>query len=242
MRTRYANSALRSLKSLAERTEALHERGIVNQADMTRINTELAIAVTAFGESKSNLRKATLVLAHLLNLTDVEAERLRTSDPERATTPGDAEVPALEDLIRKARHHRPDLRAHRLGLQRAQLDWLKALLEPLSQVTWRPWPNGGDETKPRPPGIAPSGSRTMVVTLPTAVRNRGALKRAAINIGQTRTELAHVEREVVLDVRKVRLDYEQSRSAVERFRHEILPQAQTERERSHNLFQEGEKP
>lgn len=82
----------------------------------------------------------------------------------------------------------------------------------------------------------------MVVTLPTAVRNRGALKRAAINIGQTRTELAHVEREVVLDVRKVRLDYEQSRSAVERFRHEILPQAQTERERSHNLFQEGEKP
>ena len=35
------------------------------------------------------------------------------------------EAPAVEDLIRRAREHRPDLRAYRLGLQRAQLEWLQ---------------------------------------------------------------------------------------------------------------------
>ena len=66
---------------------------------------------------------------------------------------------------------------------------------------------------------------TAIVTLPTAIRNRGVLKRAAINVAQTRTELAKLERDVVLDVRKARMDYEHDRSTLDRFRQEILPEA-----------------
>ena len=96
--------------------------------------------------------------------------------------------------------HRPDLRAYRLGLDRAQLDRLKALIEPLNQITVYRLPDGlalpgRTETGrgcARPPGVG------SLVTLPMVVLNQGALQRAAINVEQTRTELANIEHKVIL--------------------------------------------
>ncbi len=81
---------------------------------------------------------------------------------------------------------------------------------------------------------------TAIVTLPTTVRNQGVLKRAAINISQTRPQLAKLERDVVLDVRKVRLDYEHYRSALNRCRETILPSAREALNETRRKHQGGE--
>ncbi len=83
---------------------------------------------------------------------------------------------------------------------------------------------------------------TVLITLPTMVRNRAKLKRASINVEQSRTELAKVERAVVLEVRKARLEYDQARSACDTFRSEILPNAQQLRDTLFRQFRGGEVP
>ena len=232
--------ALRGLESQLKMVQALQAAGQVPRADVAQIKAAREAAASALGEVEIALRKAKLVLANLLNLPDAEGEQLKTRLDLDEPIARASDAPPVEELIRSALGHRPDLRAHRLGLQRAQLDWLKALIEPLSQITVRPWPGRLDWAGPRPAGNAPAGSLSVVVTLPTTIRNRGLLRRAAINVAQTRTELVKVERQVILDVRRARLDYEQSRAAVDRSRNEIVPNARIARDDTFRRWRDGE--
>lgn len=222
---RYANVDLRGMQGLVKLAGTLFKSGQIDQAAVTRFETEGDRAASASGEAEITFRKAALVLANVLNLPDAEAANLKISDDEEDKTAAAREAPAVENLIRRVRDHRPDLRAYRLGLQRAQLEWLKALLEPLNQINVHPWPERPDSARSRQEKNGPIWSATAIVTLPTATRNRGVLKRAAINVAQTRTQLAKLERDVVLDVRKARMDYEYDRSFFERCRQEIIPKA-----------------
>ena len=112
----FAESGLRGLGQLLERTEILHERGQVGASEVAQLRVARERATVALGDSEANLKKTRLVLGNLLNLPDADVERLRVrSDLEQFTDPG-REPPAAEELIRRALHHRPDLRAYRLGV------------------------------------------------------------------------------------------------------------------------------
>jgi outer membrane protein, heavy metal efflux system len=239
-RVDFAGVNLRGIQGLVSRSETLVKIGQIKQADLSELKTRRDLAALARAEAEITLRKTTLVLANLLNLPDADAEKLRLSDDEAETAATAREAPAVEDLILRARDHRPDLRAYRLGLERAQLEWLKALVEPLNQIKVHPWPEPPDSLRARQPRNEQIWRVTAIVTLPTTIRNRGVLKRAAINVAQTRTELAKVERGVVLDVRKARMDYEQYRSTLDRLRQEIIPEARKARDDVFRLFQGGE--
>ena len=181
-RVRFARVGLRGIQNLVRTTEVLFKSGTVAQVELTRIRLERDLAALACSQAETTFRKATLVLADLLNLSDVEAEGLRSRDDEAEKAAATREAPAVEGLIRKAREHRPDLRAYRLGLHRAQLEWFKALIEPLNQLNVYPWPERLDSMRP---GQARSGPRwgvTSIVTVPAATRNRAFLKRATINV------------------------------------------------------------
>jgi cobalt-zinc-cadmium efflux system outer membrane protein len=147
-----------------------------------------------------------------------------------------------EELIQLALNQRPDLKAYRLGVARAQLEWLQALIEPLNQVAWRRWPDAMAGAGARQQGKAPPGKMTALISLPTTVRNKAKLKRALINVQQARTELAKVEHEVVLDVRRARLEYDQARSNCDRFRNDILPNTKQLRDTLFRQFRGGEVP
>jgi cobalt-zinc-cadmium efflux system outer membrane protein len=242
MRDRYAEVALRGSESMLRLTQDLQKKGIFSQADSIRVKTEHEIGEWKLEEAKSELRKARLVLASMLNLPDAEVDQLRQRDELAESTARPPEAPPAEELFRRAMIHRPDLRAHRMGLVRAQLDWLKALVEPLDQITLQPWPDGPDAIPPGQERSAAAWGPSALVTLPTFVRNRGMLRRAMINVQQTRTELARVERQVGLDVRTARLDYEQARSAVDRFRRVILNDAKVLRDNGFKQYQNGEVP
>jgi cobalt-zinc-cadmium efflux system outer membrane protein len=240
MRISQAKARLQGMQTLASRVQTFSERGLITQADFAAVRTERELAASALGEDETSLRKVKLTLANLLNLPDAEGQQLKIQPDLEQSIARDQDVPPVGELIRRALMHRPDVRSYRLGLQRAQLDWLKALLEPLSQIRMRVWPDHQIWAEARPGQHAPADHMSVLVTLPAGVRNRGMLKRAAINVGQTRTELAKVERQVILEVRQARLEYDQSRATVGRFRQDILPNARTGLDRTLKLFQEGE--
>jgi outer membrane protein, heavy metal efflux system len=237
-RVRVAESGLRGLGQLLERTEMLLQRSQVGASEVAQLRAARERATVALGDAETGLKKTRLALGNLLNLPDAEVEGLRVrNDQEQLTGPG-REPPPAEELIRRALHQRPDLHAYRLGVARAQADWLKALVEPLCQMTFSPRLDRRD-----PPGqvaIAPVRGLGVVITLPTTIRNRGVLKRAEINVRQTRAQLAKLERDVILDVRKARLEYDQAHAAVDRYRKEIIPAAHQQRDRQFRLFLEGE--
>jgi cobalt-zinc-cadmium efflux system outer membrane protein len=239
-RVSLAKARFRGMQNLASRVQAFSERGQITQADFAAVKTERELAASALGEDETTLHKVKLTLANLLNLPDAEGEQFKIQLDLEQSIAGDQDVPRVEELIRRALMHRPDVRSYRLGLQRAQLDWLKALLEPLSQIRMRLWPDHEIWPRAQPGQRAPANQMTALVTLPAGVRNRGMLKRAAINVGQTRTELVKVERQVILEVRQARLEYDQSRATIGRFRQDILPNARTDFARMQKLFQEGE--
>ncbi|MFI5459394.1 MAG: TolC family protein [Isosphaerales bacterium] len=240
MSVRFAEVALRGVESLLRVAQSLQKAAQVSNVDVASTKTECELGASSLEEAKTALHKAKLVLANLLNLPDAEVDRLKVRMDLDSPTVRSPAVPPVEELIRIALTHRPDLRAYRLGLHRAQLDWLKALVEPFNQITVRPLPDRMELVGMRQPGNAPARSLSMLVSLPTAIRNRGALDRATINVGQTRTELAQIERNVILEVRQARLEYEQSRATVDRFLKEIIPNARTTRDNRYRQWRAGE--
>jgi outer membrane protein, heavy metal efflux system len=238
---RHAKTTLRGLESLTRMADDLQERGQLSQADLASSKTQRAVAASSVVHADTTLRKATLVLANLLNLPDAGVDQFKVQ--------GDLESPprrlpaALrsEELVQLAIRERPDLRAYRFGLLRAELDWLRALLAPLSQITIRPWVLGPKAEGPDLGGKEAGWSLGAWITLPTSTRNRGTLKRAAINVAQTRTQIAALERGVALDVRKALLDYEESRATVDRFRDVIVPGARENRDIAFRLWREGQR-
>jgi cobalt-zinc-cadmium efflux system outer membrane protein len=238
MRVRLTEVALRGIEGVLKVAQALQRAGQDSRQYAANVQTECDSTKSALGDAEAALRKANLVLANLLNLSDADAEKLRVSGLDSAASARAA--PPVEELIRRALTHRADVRAYRLGLQRAQLEWLKALIEPLNQITMRAGPSDLGLLRPRQDGNAPVGSLEAVITLPTTVRNRGILKRATINVQQTRTELANVECQVVLNVRTARLEYEQARSVVDRSRQETIPREKGRRDALLKAFQGAE--
>ena len=51
----------------------------------------------------------------------------------------------------------------------------------------------------------------MTVPLPVYNRNQGGIQRAVLNVDQTRTELADMERQALIDVEKAAQEYEVTR-------------------------------
>jgi outer membrane protein, heavy metal efflux system len=242
MSVRFAGVALRGLERVLQVAQSLQKSAQVSNVDVTSTKTECELGASSLEEAKTALHKAKLVLANLLNRPDAEVDRLKVRIDLDSPTVRSPAAPSVEELIRIALTHRPDLCAYRLGLHRAQLEWLKALVEPLNQITVCPLPDRLELVGVRQQEIAPARSLSMLVSLPTTIRNRGALDRATINVGQTRTELAGIERKVILEVRRARLDYEQSRATADRFRKEIIPNAQTTRDNRFRQFTAGEGP
>jgi outer membrane protein, heavy metal efflux system len=233
---------LRGLETLLKLQMGLQKTGQISDAEVVKIKNHRESGAIAVAESKTALQKAKLKLANLLNLKDAEGAQLKVIVDMDGTTSRPRNPPPIEELIRMALNQRPDLKAYRLGVERAQLDWLKAVIEPLNQIALRPWPDPKNGAGNRQLGQGLPGSMTSLITLPTTVHNRGKLKRAAINAEQARTELTRVERAVVLEVRQARLEYDQSRSTCDRLQNEILPNTQIIRDNSHRQYLGGQVP
>jgi outer membrane protein TolC len=110
--TQFARASLTGFEHLVSMTKLLAETGQLGKTDLGRTAAAQARASLAATDSDVALRKARLTLADLLNVPDVEAERLEAS---AETDKREPVLPAVEELTRLALGLRPDLRAYRLG-------------------------------------------------------------------------------------------------------------------------------
>ena len=94
----------------------------------------------------------------------------------------------------------------------------------------------------RPYGLKSATSWALGVTVPLPIynRNQGAIQRAVLNVDQTRTELAELERQIAIDIEKAAQEYAVTRREVDELKNEVIPEARQVRDEAYRLYLSGE--
>lgn len=234
---RYLEASLTGLEEALAATEKQLRREQRSAIERDRLAIQRDSAEIGLEEAKAALSNATHVLAVQLNIPLQEADVL--SIRGRIGTKTDDLAP-VEELIGMAIANRPDLVAYRLGIQRAQADVSLSRAEAFPDVFVLYTPFGFRNNTPTGGQDATSWSLGVMASVPIFNRNQGNIRRAEINVSQTRTELAGVERQIETEVRSAARDLETARGAVRRLETDVLPRARTIRNRTLNLFKSGE--
>ena len=79
-----------------------------------------------------------------------------------------------------------------------------------------------------------------MASVPLFNRNQGNVRRAEINVSQTRTELSGLERQIEAEVRRAAKELGTAQAAVGQLEHDVLPRARAIRDRTLNLYRNGE--
>lgn len=161
-------------------------------------------------------------LGVLLNLPLDETARLEPKGPLRTDFPP---PPAVEDLTALAVRCRPDLRAARLGIDRAGAEISLQRANRLDDVFLFYDPITIQDNSPFGGQSASSWAVGLTFALPIFNRNQGNIARAESNLSQTRLELAAIERRVAAEVRLAEREYRRSREALEQLEREVVPRA-----------------
>jgi cobalt-zinc-cadmium efflux system outer membrane protein len=173
----------------------------------------------------------------MLNLPLEDAATLEVRDPIGQLR----EVPlARPDMIEKAIATRPDLAAIKLGIVRSEADIRLARANgyPDVYLLYQPYTFQNNTYL----GVPSAYSWTLGVTatIPLYNRNQGNVTRAKINMAQTQTQAASLERTVMSDALDAAQELEQSHLSVVEFRNEIIPAATKMRDAAARLYDKGE--
>jgi cobalt-zinc-cadmium efflux system outer membrane protein len=234
---RFARAAREGLGDLLRRTRGMYKQGMRTIADVSRIEALFEAAEVEVLDAEEALRTARRNLAVLLNIPFQEAEQLRFRGSIRDTAPPPA--PA-EELIRIALEARPDLASFRLGIARAQAEVRLAHANRLSDVYLLYQPYTFQDNSPLGRESTRSWALGATVPLPIYNRNQGNLRRAVINVDQSKIELAERERVVINEVVRAEREYRLTRAALDRIEKRLLPPANRARDDAYRLFIRGE--
>lgn len=205
-------------------------------ADLDRVQVQRDTADLAVQDAQTALRQAKRSLGVLLNIPPAQADCLEL---QGAIGGYDLELPCLDQLIAAALEARPDLRAYRLGVQRAENEVQMARADRWNDVfiLFTPW-QLVDNT-PVGAQSANSWSLSALVTLPIFNRNQGNISRARIVVSQVLVELEGRQQQVVAEVRRAFDEYMTNRNAVQRYQENILPRARNIHEATLRQFRTG---
>jgi outer membrane protein, heavy metal efflux system len=234
---RYATASRDGLRRIAQLAEQQLQNQQLAQTDVDRINIQLDSAEIGVEQAQVALRENKQSLALLLAMPLDQAEQIELRGTLRDESP---QPPPDDDLIALAYGARPDLAAFRLGVSRARADVQLSEAEKLSDVflLYTPWQIqnnsaiGGQN--------ANSWSLAAFGSVPLFNRNQGNIRRAQLNVSQTRNELYGLEQRVSQEVRRARAEYEASRLVVERLEKTVLPRSRRVREGALRNLSAGE--
>ena len=216
----FSEAGLAGLKSSVQVTEGLQTQGFKKKTDVQRIRIQVNIADQQFLESREAYRKAKQALAAQLNIPPDQAEsiELRGSLKDQGFTP-----PPLAEMIQIALTNRPDVIAYRLGISRAKSDVKLQYANRYQDVYLLAQPYTLQDNTPF--GLKSPTSWAMGVTIPLPLynRNQGNIQRAKLNVAQTETEAASIERQAILDVQQAEREFLTAKAAVERIVNQVLP-------------------
>jgi cobalt-zinc-cadmium efflux system outer membrane protein len=215
---------------------ASQRRRLKANEDPHRLTVEFQKTQSALADAADALGDAREALALLLNIPPDQAAGLEIRGRLRLESTG---PPPLDELIRIALRYRPDLAATRLGINRADAEIRLAEANRLDDVFLFYDPLSYQDNRPVHLPSGRSWDVGLTIPLPIYNRNQGNIARARTNAGQSRLELAALERRVVAEVRLAEREYRSSRESLERFERTILPSARASRERTVSQFLAG---
>ncbi|MBX6313880.1 MAG: TolC family protein [Isosphaeraceae bacterium] len=219
---RYSEISLRGYEQVLEPMKSKLETGDIEPAAYNRVAIQYDNALVGLRDARETLRRANRILGTLLNLPPAEAETIRIRGTIRDLVPP---PPPEDQLIRLALGVRPDLVAYRLGVQRAISDVRLAEKNRLSDIYVLYQPYTFQNNTPFGTKSATSWALGVTVPLPILNRNQGNIRRAQINVQQTQTELAALERQAITDVQQAVKEYFLSRDAVAVLDRDLMPRA-----------------
>jgi cobalt-zinc-cadmium efflux system outer membrane protein len=205
--------------------------------DLDRLGLQMDAAELGVEQATISLRETKHSLGLLLAMPIEEAERTELRGAFRDTAPP---PPNERELFTLALSIRPDLNAYRLGVQRAESDVRLAEAERVSDLflLYSPFelrnngPTGGQN--------ATSWSLAAFSSVPLFNRNQGNIRRAQVNVSQTRTELTGLEQEIVEETHHAYTEYLASRNVVDRLEKTVLPRSRRIRDTVANLLNQGQ--
>jgi cobalt-zinc-cadmium efflux system outer membrane protein len=234
---RYSQASQAGLQAIAKLVDAQLKGSTVPRPDLERALIQSDLAEIGLEQSHLALRQAKQNLATILNYSLDSADGIEPRGTLRDREP----LPETRDeLCAIALRSRPDLIAYRLGVHRAQADVRLAQAEKTSDVflLYSPWefennvPTGGQNST--------SWSIGAFTSVPLFNRNQGNIRRAQVNVSQTRTELAGLERQVLAEVDRTYAEYTASRDATARLEEVVLPRSKRIRDLTAGLLKQGE--
>lgn len=148
--------------------------------------------------------------------------------------------PLVDGLIGLALAHRPDLLALRRGVERARAEVSNERAERFSDayLLYTPF-EYRDHSQSGQLSVSTWGAG-LFVSAPLFNRNQGNLRRAGLNVDQSRNELAAVERSVIAEVDQAVRDFANTREDVLRLEGATLPAIRRKRDRARDRLRSGE--
>jgi len=234
---RYAQFSVKGLTQLYEVTNELYKRDQNTRADVYRVQSQFNAAQVGLLDAEEGLRKTKRDLGVLLNLPPDRAESVEVRGSIQDLTPP---PPPADELIRIALALRPDAIAYRLGIKTAESNVRLQLANRYTDVYVLYQPYTLQDNSPF--GLKSSTSWALGVTVPLPVynRNQGGIARAKLNVTQSQTELASIERQVINDVQQALNEYQVTRKMVDRIKNQLEPAARQVRDDTRRLYLGGE--
>jgi len=172
-------------------------------------------------------------------LLGVPAEGTKDLVPRGGLRPIAPAPPPLDEMVRLAAGCRPDVRAIRLGVDRARAEVNLQRANRIDDVYLFYDPITIQDNSPTHQPNAQSWAVGLTFSLPVFNRNQGNIARAQSNVAQTRTELESVERRVASEVRLADREYHYAKRALERIEEVLLPQAEARLREARKDFDAG---
>lgn len=234
---RYARASIEGLDRIVEAARSRERGGEGMKADVERIEIQREAAQLGLAEAEESLREARRSLAPLLNhpANRAEALELRGTIGQRGPS-----LPPPDALIRLALASRPDLASFRLGIQYAEADVRLAKRERFQDVYLLVQPYTFQDNAPVNAKSAHSWGMGMTIPLPIFDRNQGRIRRAEINVRQTRVDLETLEQQVAAEVRQAERRYQVAKASAECIGRDLIPKSARIRDAALKRFRGGE--
>ena len=234
---RYAQASRKGLERLQHLGETQIQGKAISRPDFDRIVIQAESAAIAVDQANAELRLAKHHLGLLLDYAPDESDEINIYSKLRVMS---LPLPPREDLIGIAHSRRPDLIAYRLGVQRAISDVRLAEAEKTGDVFALYTPYNYQDNHAIGSGSVSNWSLALFGTAPIFNRNQGNIRRAQLNVQQTRSELQTLEHHANVEVGDALDEYNAAHEAVLRIERTILPRSMRIRDASVNLLQQGE--
>jgi cobalt-zinc-cadmium efflux system outer membrane protein len=233
---RAAEDSLRLINALYKTHSASAPASEEEREELDDLAIEREVTEMAVEDTYERYGKVRQLLGDMLELEPAEVDALELRGKIVVPCPP---PPPLEDLIALAKSRRPDVIAHRLGIERARAEWSQEKSERLSDAYFLYSPmNYLDRSQSRELSVNTWGAGVFV-SVPLFNRNQGNVRRAELNVIQSQVESDVAESRAVGEVRHAYKDLVHSLEDLQRFETSTLPAIRRKRDKAKARLRDG---